>query len=179
MRSWYGVDETREPWCFLSLTVGNVGGDSSLIGWALADGNAGQLVSTEHRSLEPHDKEAELMVALSEALDARRYMDRILVTAERDTMAEVRQNLLSCPSIPSPTLRGFTHIALGSVLDQYFAGASPSEVLQEEGDEWSTSGGTRHAADLDDPAEAVELLWQVWTTIYRLIPVTACLGDPL
>lgn len=31
----------------------------------------------------------------------------------------------------------------------------------------------------DDPSNAVERLWCAWTAIYRLVPATACLGEPL
>ncbi len=178
MRSWYSVDETREPWCFLSLTTKDDGTETSLTGWALADGNAGQLVSTDSETLESYANESELTVALSEALDARRYSNQILVTSEQDTVVDLRLKLLSCPQIPSPTLRGFTNIALNGVLNQYFGGTSPSEVMHEEGN-WSTSRGIRRTADPDDPVETFELLWEAWTTVYQLLPVTTCLGDPL
>jgi hypothetical protein len=179
MRNRYGLNETREPWCFLSLAVEDTEGDDAPVGWALADGNAGQLVSTEHRTPASRDDDADLTVALSEALDARRYSNRTLVTPSKETIANLRQELLSCPSIASPTLRGFAHIGLHDVLDEYFNRVSMLDLVRNEEGRLHTGGGTRYTVDMGDPVEAVELLWQAWTAVYQLIPVSACVGDQL
>jgi hypothetical protein len=179
MRNRYGLDETREPWCFLSLAVEDTEGDDAPVGWALADGNAGQLVSTEHRTPASRGDAADVTVALSEALDARRDSNRTLVTPSEETIANLRQELVSCASIASPTLRGFAHIGLNDVLDEYFDGTSQLDLVRNEGGGSHTGGGTRYTVDMEDPVEAVELLWQVWTAVYQLIPVSACVGDQL
>lgn len=81
-------------------------------------------------------------------------------------------------ALHSPTLRGFNHIALDTVLKRYFDIASVSEFNEQT--ERSMLTGTETAPTTDDgPSNAVERLWCAWTAIYRLVPATACLGEPL
>jgi hypothetical protein len=179
MRSRYGLDETREPWCFLSLNVGDSGGRGSLNSWAIGDGNAGQLTSTEIQDSQSGGRSTDLILGLAEELDARRYEDRTLVTTDEATIANLRRILLICPLVESPTLRGFTHLALNNVFDQYFGGHIPTEILHRE-ENTSSRGRAGHTLGGHGTSiTGLESLWEAWTTVYQLIPVSACLGESL
>jgi hypothetical protein len=178
MRNWYGLDETREPWCFLSLTPDGDHEQSPLTGWTLGVGNTNQLLGTESRQLHSDREEADLLVALGKELDDRRYTGTTLVTATERTVAHLRRRLMACDAFHSPTLRGFSHIALGDVLDRYFDVISISEL--DERHEIPLRAGSPGTATVgDDSSTAVEQLWRAWTTVYRLVPPTACQGEPL
>ena len=178
MRSWYGPDETREPWCFLTVTSQADSGDTSLTSWALGVGNAQQLVSTESQQLQSGCEETDLLVALGEALDSRRYTSTTLVTPEERTIARLRRRLLTCTALQSPTFRGLNHIALETILERYFDITSLSEL--------HAYSEKRPFVDTDalpatgcDGSNLVRQLWRVWTAVYQLVPATACLGEPL
>jgi hypothetical protein len=178
MRNWYDLNETREPWCFLGLTPDDDHEESSLTGWTLGVGNTDQLLGTESRQLHSDREEADLLVALGEELDDRRYTGTTLVTATEQTVAHLRRRLMVCDAFHSPTLRGFSHIALDDVLDRYFDVTSISE-LDERHEIPLRTGSPGTATTGDDPSIAVEQLWRAWTTVYRLVPPSACQGEPL
>ena len=178
MRNWYGLDETREPWCFLSLAPDGDHNDSSLTNWTFGVGNTNQLIDVKSQQLDSGREEADLLVALSEELDARRYTGTTLVTASERTVARLRRRLMACDSFHSPTLRGFNHIALDDLLDRYFAVTSISELDERHGIS-SRAGSLGTVTTGDDPSTAVEQLWRAWTAVYQLVPPTACQGEPL
>lgn len=177
MRNWYGLDETREPWCFLSLSV-DENQEPSLTGWTLGAGNSDQLLGTESRQLDSDQEEADLLIDLGKELDDRRYTGTILVTASEQTIARLRQRLLVCSAFHSPTLRGFNHIALDDVLNRYFDVAAISELVENQ-EMPVHDENSRTAAVGNDSSAAVGRLWRVWTAIYRLVPSTICKGEPL
>jgi hypothetical protein len=184
MRNWYGLDETREPWCF--LTLDGVGGrepeeqprEAPLTGWALGVGNPDRLLSTESQQRHSEREEADLVVSLGEELDARRYTETTLITPDDRTVVCLRRRLMACGALRTPTLRGFTHIALEDVLSQYFDVNSVTELGEHRGVQPPTAEASASTVG-DDPPVAVEQLWRAWTAVYRLVPTTACLGDPL
>jgi hypothetical protein len=178
MRSWYGPDETREPWCFLALAPETNEGDASSTSWALGVGNAHQLVSTESQQVQSNYKEADLLVALGEVLDSLRYTGATLVTPEERTIPRLRRRLLACAALQSPTFRGFNHIVLEVILERYFDLTSLSELNKHSENQLFVETDDPTVTSHDRP-NFVRQLWQVWTTIYRLVPVTACLGEPL
>ena len=178
MRNWYGLDETREPWCFLSLASDREHETSPLTGWTLGVGNPDQLLSTENQQVHSDDDEVDILVALGKELDERRYTGTTLVTNSRRTLAHLRQRLMACGAFHSPTLRGFDHIALDDVLTRYLAVDSISEFEEHcEPPLLGVESGNR--TSVDNPLSAVEQLWQAWSTVYRLVPATVCQGDPL
>lgn len=178
MRNWYGLNETREPWCFLSLTANGDHEESPLTSWTLGVDNADQLLGTESRHLHSNREEEDLLIALGKELDDRRYTGTTLVTADERTMACLRRRLMACNAFHSPTLRGFSHIALDDILDRYFDVTSTSELDERHGVPLC-AGSPGIATAGDDPSTAVNQLWRAWTAIYRLVPPTACQGEPL
>lgn len=178
MRNWYDLDETREPWCFLSLTTASDHDESSVTNWALGVGNADRLLDTESWQANSDCEEQDPLINLGKELDDRRYTGTTLVTATKQTVARLRRRLMACDAFHSPTLRGFSHIALGDVLDRYFDITSISE-FDECYEIPLRTGHPGTTTVSDDPSIAVEQLWRIWTTVYRLVPPTACQGDPL
>jgi hypothetical protein len=178
MRNRYGLNETRETWCFLSLTADGDHEESSLTSWTLGIGNVDQLLGTESRQLHSDREEEDLLIALGKELDDRRYTGTTLVTANERTLASLRRQLMTCSAFHSPTLRGFNHIALDDVLDRYFDVTSISELNERHG--ISLCAGNPGAGTAGgDPSATVEQLWRAWTTVYRLVPPRACQGEPL
>ena len=178
MHNRYGLDETREPWCFLSLTSDRDHEASLLTSWTFGVGNANQLLGTESQQLRSDHEEADLLVALGEELDDRRYTGITLVTANERIMARLRRRLMACSAFHSPTLRGFNHIAVDDVLNRYFDVTSVSELNEHPEIPLRTESPRTATAD-DDSSVAVEQLWRAWTAVYRLVPPMVCQGDPL
>jgi hypothetical protein len=178
MRNWYGPDETREPWCFLTLLPEGDTQEPTLASWGLGVGNPERLLSTETQLLQSDREETDLIVGLGEVLDTRRYTGMVLITPEELTLARLRRRLTACSALHSPTFRGFSHIALDTVLERYFDISTVSEFNEQYDHPIRTETGVAPTTG-DDPADAVEQLWRAWTAIYRLIPTTACLGEPL
>lgn len=178
MRNWYGLNETRETWCFLSITFDDEREKLSLTNWMLGIGNADQLLGTESRHLRSDYEETDLLLALGEELDDRRYTGTTLVTANERTIARLRQRLMACSAFHSPTLRGFSHIALDNVLNQYFDITSIAELDEHHGTSLY-AGNPGDTTTGDDSSTAVEQLWRTWMAVYRLVPPIACQGEPL
>lgn len=178
MRNWYGPDETREPWCFLTLMPEGDTQEPTLTSWGLGVGNPERLLSTETQLRQADREETDLIVSLGEVLDTRRYTGMILITPEELTLARLRRRLTACSALHSPTLRGFSHIALDTVLERYFDITAVSE-FHEQNNYPIPTGAEVAPTTGDNPSHAVEQLWRAWTAIYRLVPTTTCLGDPL
>jgi hypothetical protein len=94
------------------------------------------------------------------------------------TLARLRRRLTACSALHSPTLRGFRHIALDTVLERYFDITAVSEFNPQDDHPIRPREEVPSTTE-NDPSYAVEQLWRAWSAIYRLIPETACLGDPL
>ena len=178
MRNWYEPNETREPWCFLTLMPEDDTQEPALTSWGLGVGNPERLLSTKSQLLQADREETDLVVGLGEVLDMRRYTGMILITPEEVTLARLRRRLTACSALHSPTLRGFRHIALDTVLERYFDITGVSEFNAQD-DHPIRAGDEVPSTTENDPSHAIEQLWRAWTAIYRLIPETACLGNPL
>ena len=176
MRSWYGPDETREPWCFATIASEGDTEESPLTGWAIGVANSEQMISIKGQHSQADRREEDLMTSLAETLDARRYTGTTILTADEQALAHLRRRLVVCSALHSPTLRGFNHIALETILDRYFGVSTVSEFV---GRNLSTGEMSALSMNNDGLSTAVEQLWQAWTAVYQLIPAGACVGDPL
>lgn len=178
MRNWYGVDETRTPWCIITLELDESECPGLLQGWAIGDGNAGHLTSTEADKNEAETTQPSSVQTLGAVLDTRRYTNTTILTKDNDTIPNLRQALLSCPAVETPTLRGFRHISVTDVLQEFFHArqvSEPTRIMQFI----SNSAMDPPNRDRGGLVDRVELLWRVWTEIFQLVPARACRGESL
>lgn len=179
MSKWYGSDELRQSWCLLSLDIGQTDSELYVRSCEIGDGNADKLIDAETFSAKDLKEESQLLDAIGTKLDERRYQGVSLVTPTRETLAILRSRFIECTDITQPTLRGFNHIAVFELLDEYFNESCTShdssliDQCLEELSRVEESGPT------DTGEVSVTKLWEVQTTIGPLVPAEALRGKQL
>ncbi|MFU1780567.1 hypothetical protein ACM16X_04205 [Haloarcula japonica] len=176
-RERYGADELRESWLFLATVTEDGRDHRHIVGWATGIGNADQLLETNQRIQADPNSEPELLVSLGEKLDAHRYQDTTLLTPTRQTLQFLRGRFLATDGISSPTFRGYRHVAVGELVEEYVdtsAAGVPGSSLTDDPLLWAVTDHDK--ADLES---AIEQLWQLRTELGPLVPADTLRGQPV
>lgn len=173
----YGADEYRESWVFLAVIAADTEDTQQMVGWSTGIGNADQLLETDQEIRSDPCNEPELLVSLGEELDAHRYQDATLLTPTRQTLRFLRGRFLATDEVVNPTFRGYRHIAVGDLVEEYVdtsVADVPGSSLCDDPLLWAV-------ADHDDAnlESAVEQLWEVRTALGPLVPADALRGRPV
>jgi hypothetical protein len=173
--SWVQRDRLRESWVFLLLGTS----ESELQHWECGVGNPDQLISTETEHLESGsvDTETELLAALLSHLQSYRYQDTVILTLSVETLQTLRRRMAAAET-DVDSLRGFSHIPLETLLEQYFDQTLTDHQLSQ------TSLPTpRQTAGTDEnnvvSTGAIQQFWEAWKQLYRLIPAAELRGTKL
>jgi hypothetical protein len=184
--SWLHLDDLRESWLF--LITGRTehsevhrdprSSDEQIEYWELGIGNPESLIRTTAASLSGKQvhSQSDLLDALLSELRNHRYQDTLLITLDQSTLQRLRSCLIAT-DIEIPSLRGLTHVDVESQLQSQFG--------QSLGDYGLTDEEFRGPRVTDDDQQhvvttgTVELVWEVWRRVYRLIPASSLEGVPL
>lgn len=173
----YGPDELRRSWCLITMKIDRTGQNSHIHSCEIADGNQHQLFETKTLTAETLQEESDLLQNLAEELDNRRYDDMVLVTSTEEALATLRTQLLTCEAIPTPTLRGFRHVAVIDLLTAYFDDNWIQHFSELPG--ISYRDDTEQHCSTEVQCSSVDTLWELRTAIGSLIPPKDLQGEPL
>jgi hypothetical protein len=181
--SWLHLDDLRESWLFLVVGRASQPEDSSssvnqIDYWELGVGNPEKLVETTALSLEGTDvhSQTELVSVLLDELSAYRYQDTLLATPDRSTLQRLRTSLVAA-DVEKPSLRGFAHIDIESQLESQFGQSLEDYGLAE--DERQRPRMTDDDQGRIVSTGTVKRFWELWTRVYRLLPIRPLQGVPL
>lgn len=168
-RYWRSLpDDTRETWAFLSIGTAVDGKRLELSEWHLATGNPVQLV--RHRSSSSAQSDDQKGTALYDVLASLGEDGVTLHTPTSETIRQVRTILLEDEVEGTPTLRGFEHVAVLSLLEEFFAAREASSLPVD-----TLRGRPRETSTESVPVDC----WKIRTAIEPLIPESALRGKPL
>ena len=175
--SWLHLDDLRESWVFLIVGGYEQSGQQrdmeSSVGevayWELGVGNPEKLVETTASSLsgETAHSQSELLTELLDDLSAYRYQDTLLVTPNQSTIQCLRAALVAA-DVVTPSLRGFAHVDIESLLECQFGQSLNDYGLAEE--EWQRPRVTDDDQQRVVSTGTLDRVWEVWTRVYRLVP---------
>lgn len=174
--SWHQLDDQRENW--LLLRVGIERDEESDIGWwELVVGNATQLIRS-HASKVGVDvqNESEVLTSLFEKLERYRDQEPLLITPSRMTLKRLRARLVEVTTQQFHSLRGFRHLCLDEQLERQFG-----HSLSDRGFTADLDGPLPPETDYGDLtlSTSTTQLWDVWTSIYALLPLRGIRGERL
>lgn len=158
-------DNTRETWCVLVLTTEPSNREDQIAGWGLGDANVARIVNTTVFEKELYGREDIVLKRLCQELSNRQYENRVLITPTQKTVSQLRTRLLNSDSVENPTLRGFRHVSIQSLLREHF---------NEETLEIPCS-----LHDMAASKESVQRIWTLRKQLGPLIPIGELRGTPL
>jgi hypothetical protein len=121
-------------------------------------------------------EDSAVAIQLAESLDDHRNTGALLVIDRLQTLAELRHLFLNGTEHPSMTLRGLSYVSVEEMMNRYFETKGRRNSGHEDSPGFSI---WRMNPDERGTEEGVRSLWEIWSTVYRLIPEAACRGGPL
>lgn len=169
-----GTDEVRETWCILTIGVEQTGSTLFLSEWELATANIDQFLDREVKTAESPPGEPRVLESLAATLDEYRFEGVVLFTPSQNTLSVLRSRLIASDAITQPTLRGFTHVGVGELLQRHFHTSSIKEPFPVE----SITGRDPNSGLAHSEPSAHDV-WEVLVDVAPLVPPSHLRGELL
>lgn len=178
---WIRPDQYRESWLF--LVIGTQGAEmnqchGTIHYWEIAIGNSSELVEIDADHLRNPSvmDEEELVILLMDMLGHRRYQNTLILTPSIESIALLRNRLISLKIEPM-TFRGFNHLSIKQVLNQYFDSSLRTHSLDKP--TWNQPSLSERMDSGVEPSNIPRKFWELWLNLYQLIPPHVIKGTPL
>jgi hypothetical protein len=170
------IEEFRETWFLLVIVAQKADSDQCYTtGYGIGIAHADKLLETDTVRISNESEEDQLLLTLGEELNNRRYQNMTITTSTKQPLRFLRSRFLETDCISDPTFRGYHHLVMNDIVDEYIdreaASSSLSIILDR-----SPFNSDRQTQKLET---AVEQLWQLRVTLGPLVPAEALQGHPL
>lgn len=181
MSNWIQLDDRRETWLFLVIdfphepSQAERSSDSNPSWWEIGVGNADTIVDTNAARLDSEQPGAreQFIRGLAEALEPYRYDGVTIITPTEATITQFRTELVKLEGC-SVTLRGFRHLSMEALIQEYLD--SSLEELDVSPENWRPPRITETEPHEVVSRGTVDSLWQVWSRVFKLLPVDELSG---
>lgn len=178
-QDWIRPDSYRASWLILIIGTHEVDShESQITYWELATGNPDKIIDQEANSIAQASDttEAELIDQLLNTLDEHRYNNSLILTPTNDNLRKLRRRLAQHRN-GQPSLRGFNHVSVATILEEYFDDTLATYSLDREHRQHPIQSDRQQTQV--EPSETPRRLWRLWSDIFRLVPPDSLGGNPL
>lgn len=146
--------------------------------WETGVANPDRLLERQAESIRSPriDDESDLLGRLLEVLDPFRFQETVLITPSQSTLRVLRARLAAEKS-DRATLRGFSYVPMEETLREYF-GADLAAYDLKAPNQTKPQLSERDDKSVE-PSDTPRRFYEVWASVYRLLPPRVLQGDPV